>query len=73
VARHRGWEGTVVLLLQVRADGTVGEVKIREGSGKPILDEAAANAAKHWTFIPATRGPKSVEAWLRVPVKFELR
>lgn len=73
MARHRGWEGTVLLLLQVRSDGTVGEVKIRQPSGKPILDEAAARAATHWTFNPAMRGPKSVEVWLEVPVKFELR
>ncbi|MBI3457996.1 MAG: energy transducer TonB [Candidatus Rokubacteria bacterium] len=72
-ARHRGWEGTVVLLLQVGANGTVGEVRVRRASGKPILDEAAVAAARNWTFIPARQGPKTIAVWLEVPVKFELK
>lgn len=73
VARHRGWEGTVVLLLQVGANGTVGEVRVRRESGKPILDEAAVAAARTWTFIPARQGPKAIAVWLEVPVRFELK
>lgn len=72
-ARAREQQGTVLLLLKVRPDGKVAEVKVQETSGYGILDEAAATAAWNWTFVPATQGPKHVEAWVQVPVKFELK
>ncbi|MFQ5899488.1 MAG: energy transducer TonB [Candidatus Methylomirabilia bacterium] len=71
-ARVREQEGTVVLLVKVRPDGSVGEVKIRQTSEERLLDQAAVSAAWKWAFIPARRGPKSVEAWVEVSVKFEL-
>jgi len=72
-ARLRELEGTVLLLLKVRPDGSVGERKIHKPSGTPLLDDAAVKAARHGTFIPARRGPRPVEAWVEVPVKFELK
>jgi len=72
-ARAREKEGTVFLLLLVRPDGSVGAVKVQKSSGHRLLDEAATQAAKTWTFIPARRGPAPIEAWAEVPVKFELK
>lgn len=72
-ARVREQEGTVLLLLKLGADGHVGDVRIQKASGKPLLDDAAAKAARDWTFIPARQGAKPVEAWVEVPVKFELK
>jgi TonB family protein len=31
------------------ADGTVGQIKVLESAGHPILDEAAKNTVKQWT------------------------
>lgn len=72
VARRQGLEGTVVLLVKVLVDGRSGEVRVKRSSGNSLFDEAAAAAARGWVFLPAMQGPKPVEAWVEVPVKFEL-
>ena len=38
VARQHGWEGTVTLHLELRADGTVGDVQVARSSGHEVLD-----------------------------------
>ncbi len=72
LARRRGWQGTAVLALLIRPDGTVGQATVQKRSGTAILDEAALSAAKDWTFTPAERGPEPIEMWIEVPVIFRL-
>ena len=71
-ARHRGWEGRVVLVLGVGADGRVTSVDVAESSGHDELDSAARDAARGWTFGPALTNGEPVAGTLRVPVRFEL-
>ncbi len=71
-AREQGIEGLVLLEVQVVATGLVGEVRLKSSSGSTILDDAAMKAVKGWTFVPAKRGPRFVESWVEVPVKFAL-
>jgi len=71
-ARRQGLEGTVVLLVKVLTDGRTGEIKVKRPSGHAALDEAAVEAARRWAFQPATQGRAPVEAWVEVPVTFEL-
>jgi TonB family protein len=71
-AREMGWEGTVVLRLQVHADGTVGEVSVQQSAGHDLLDQAAMNAAKGWSFAPQMDGAFAVPAVVDVPVRFDL-
>ncbi|MDD5272706.1 MAG: TonB family protein, partial [Methylovulum sp.] len=66
IAQMRQWEGTVTLEVKVLADGSAGEVRIVSGSGHEILDESAVEQVKAWRFIPAHRGDKTVEDWVRV-------
>jgi len=70
-ARHE--EGTVQLRLQVRADGSVGEVQLLSSSGSMRLDRAAMEAVRGWRFRPATRGGQAVESWATVPITFGFR
>ena len=72
-AREQGVEGEVVLDVEVRANGRVGDVRVKRSSGAPALDEAALAAVKQWTFIPARRGPRAVDSRVEVPVTFSLR
>ncbi len=44
LAERRGWTGTVVLLIDVAADGSVTDVTIESTSGHDILDEGAVTA-----------------------------
>jgi len=71
-ARRAAREGTAVLRLRVRADGTVGEVLVERSAGDPALDAAAVEAARAWRFVPATRAGRAVESWVIVPVRFVL-
>jgi protein TonB len=55
MARRRGWEGTVTLYIELRADGTIGDVQVAQSSGYPLLDEAARDTVKTWRHTPVKR------------------
>jgi len=60
-AREMGWEGTVVLRVEVKPDGTVEAASVHRTSGYLTLDEAALIAVKRWRFAPPTDGAFSFE------------
>lgn len=72
MARHRGWEGRVVVKVLVSAEGKPVELRIEQASDHESLDEAAMEAIKQWHFKPATRAGKPVQAWVLVPMDFKL-
>lgn len=72
VARRMGYQGKVILNVEVLAEGKAGEVKLHQGSGHEILDKAALQTVKTWRFAPARRFGKPVTMWFLVPIKFSL-
>jgi TonB family protein len=52
IARARGWQGTVEVLLSVLADGSVNAATLWRSSGHSVLDQAAVTAAQHSRFSP---------------------
>ena len=72
-ARRLGYEGRVVLHIQVMATGSVGAVQVERSSGYALLDEAALESVKRWRFKPAQRGGQPVDATLLVPITFKLQ
>jgi protein TonB len=71
-ARLRGWEGRVLLEVQVNAEGGASEVKVKESSGHDILDRAAVQAVEKWKFEPAIVAGRPVPGVLLIPVLFKL-
>lgn len=71
-ARRNQEQGTVSLMVKVLHDGNVGEVNVKKTSGSRLLDEAAVAEAKKWQFVPGHKGPKPVDAWVEVPIWFQL-
>jgi protein TonB len=69
---REGGEGTVLLSIQILADGRVGEVKLDRSSGHPKLDESAMREAKRWRFVPGTSDGKPMAMWKQLPVTFRL-
>lgn len=72
MARKRGYQGTVLLSVFVNIEGKVDDLWLFESSGYKILDNAAINAVKDWTFEPGKKGDEIVAMWVEIPVKFEL-
>ncbi len=72
LARLRGWQGHVVILAQVFADGSTGQVTIDTSSGYPILDKSALQAVQHWIFSPGRTNGRPVTTEVLVPVYFKL-
>lgn len=73
LARRRGYEGSLLLDFEVRADGTCGEVRVLESSGHDVLDEAAVRAVRQWRFRPATRWGRPIASRQRLRVTFRLK
>jgi len=65
-------EGTVLLRIQISADGNVGHLEVLASSGHPILDAAAVRAVRSWRFAPAVNSGRAVAATVRLPVRFSL-
>jgi periplasmic protein TonB len=72
-ARRRGWEGTVLLMVEIRENGRPERVTIKESSGHSVLDNAALGAVGRWTFVPAQQNGKPVRSVAEVPVIFSLQ
>jgi len=71
-ARRRGFEGRVLLHVEVMAAGRCGHIEVQQSSGHDILDTAAVEAVKEWRFIPATHFGFPVTRWMHIPIRFEL-
>jgi periplasmic protein TonB len=69
---RRQEEGVVFLNVVVRADGSPAEVSLNRSSGHPLLDQAALDVVRHWTFEPARAAGVPVSSKLDVPVRFSL-
>lgn len=71
-ARQQGVEGTVVLQLTVRADGSPGDVRVSRSSGHAALDEAAIAHLRRARFSPALKDGGAVPMTMTFRVKFRL-
>jgi len=65
--------GTVLLSVQVLANGRVGEVRIDQSSGYPRLDASAVREARDWRFKPGTSDGVPIVMWKQVPITFRLK
>lgn len=73
MAQRRGWEGTVLLRVEVLASGKPGHIQVQKSSGRDALDAAALAAVKRWSFVPAKQGDVAQAGWVSVPIDFKLR
>jgi len=72
IARQQGWEGTVVLRVQIQADGKIGAIQILQSTGHKVLDDAAIEAVRAAQFQPARHNGVPITSWVEVPVTFRL-
>ncbi len=72
-AREKGYQGEVILKVEVLSNGRVGQVEVKRSSGHEILDRSAFAAVKAWRFVPAKKGANSIPFWVNIPIKFQLQ
>lgn len=73
MAQRRGWEGTVLLRVEVLPSGKPGQIQVQKSSGRDALDAAALAAVKRWSFVPAKQGDVAQTGWVSVPIDFKFR
>lgn len=73
VAQRRRCEGTVLLDVFVDKAGRAAEIKVARSSGYAVLDRSAKADVSRWHFKPARKGTKTVEMWVKVPVRYKLK
>jgi protein TonB len=71
-SRIRGEEGTVVLLVEVLAEGRPGKIEIASSSGYRRLDRAALEAVGRARFIAAKINGRAVDSAQRIAFRFDL-
>jgi protein TonB len=73
LARRRGWQGVVILVVMVSADGSPGQLTIHTSSGHELLDKTALQTVKNWHFLPGTKNNIAASMKVLVPVQFVLQ
>lgn len=72
-ARRMGWQGRVVLNVEVLSSGLPGQIRLYQSSGHEVLDNAALQAVRGWRFAAARQGGQIVSKWFLVPIPFILK
>ncbi len=70
--RDAGVEGTVVLDIVIKSDGSTGNISV-VSSDDPAFTEAAEQAVSRWRFNPGLQDGKPVDTRVRVPIPFKIR
>lgn len=72
-ARRKGYEGLVLISVEILEDGSPGRLLVKKSSGYEILDQAALQAIRKWKFVPAVQNHVRIRSWAVVPIRFVLQ
>ena len=72
IARMRGYEGIVLLSVEIFANGRVGRLNIKKSSGYAVLDRSALEAVRTWKFEPAKKADLPLTVTVDIPIRFSL-
>jgi len=73
LAQRRGWQGTVVLVVQIRPDGQLDGIRVKESSGHAVLDRSAVSALAEVKRLPQFAERLGSEGLaLEIPVTYRL-
>jgi protein TonB len=71
-AKAKGVRGYVVLSLLIGVTGEIEQIKVVESVPEGVFDETALTGVSQWQFEPAQYQGKSVRAWAKQRVRFDL-
>ena len=66
-------QGTVLLEVEIKSDGSIGEIKILQHPGHERLVNAAIDAIRKARIEPAVEDGRPIASTVRVPFNFVLR
>lgn len=69
-ALQRGESGSILLQVQVDAQGNPAEVDVVQSSRSRDLDREAVRAVRQWRFRPATRDGAPISSKVLIPIDF---
>ena len=72
-ARQKGYEGLVLISVEILENGSPGQLLVKKSSGYEILDQAALSAVRKWKFFPASKNSVHIRTWGDVPIRFVLQ
>lgn len=72
-ARQKGYEGLVLISVEILENGSPGQLLVKKSSGYEILDQAALSAVRKWKFVPASKNSVHIRTWGDVPIRFVLQ
>lgn len=70
-ALRNGDHGTVLVSVEISADGVPSAVEVAKSSGSRQLDRAAVEAVRRWRFRPAMADGRPTSGRVQVPISFE--
>jgi protein TonB len=70
-ALRNGERGTVMVSVEIGADGVPTDVGVAKSSGSRHLDRAAVDAVRRWRFRPAMADGRPTTGQVQVPISFE--
>ncbi len=70
-ALRNGESGTVLVRVEVDANGMPAGVALVQRSGSRDLDRAAMEAVRRWRFLPAQRDGRAIPGSLVIPIDFK--
>ncbi len=71
-AVSNGWQGKLILAVEIKTDGSVGLSKVMHSSGYKLLDQTAVQAVQDWKFHPAIKDGKPLRTCIQIPISFQL-
>ncbi len=73
MATKMGWQGKVMVNVEVLTTGRAGQVSLQRSSGHEALDDAALQAVRTWRFLPARQNGQLVSKYFLIPIPFILK
>ena len=71
-AREKGYQGEVLLRVEVLWNGRVGQIEVKRSCGYDMLDQSALSTVRQWIFTPARKKGVPVPCWVTIPIRFRL-
>ncbi|WP_019466725.1 energy transducer TonB [Dyella japonica] len=68
--KNTAGSGTVVVMVQVDAEGKIQSVHVMMSSGARQLDDEAIRTAKSWSYKPAIKNGVATGGYVQVPITF---